>query len=183
MFDNYFTRRRIFKTSGHKWFYKEKSYDFDFFYKFTAENDLTIMSFDTHNKTYREFILDEVIIKAMFDVIDGKEITKNKLYINDKMTTPLIGKDYIEAGFTMLKKTGSSKFANVVVLAKLGDFGKDKGKSFILRRVVYNDTIVIGVDTLALPLNAVKSFIKKMESYFKTERGVVQRGIKNEKTN
>jgi hypothetical protein len=24
----------------------------------------------------------------------------------------------------------------------------------------------------------VKSFIKKMESYFKTERGVVQRGIK-----
>jgi hypothetical protein len=94
------------------------------------------------------------------------------------MTTPLIGKDYIEAGFTLLKKTGSSKFANVVVLAKLGDFGKDKGKSFILRRVVYNDTLVIGVDTLALPLNAVKSFIKKMESYFKTERGVVQRGIK-----
>lgn len=173
MFKNYFTRRRIFKTSGHRLFYSDKSFNFDFFYKFTLENDLTIMSFDTQNKTYREFILDEVIIKAMFDVIDGKEITKNKLYINDKMTTPPIGKDYIEAGFTMLKKTGNSKFANVLVLAKLGDFGKEKGKSFILRRVVYNDTIVIGVDTLALPLKAVKSFVKKMENYFKTERDLV----------
>lgn len=173
MFKNYATRKRIFKTSGHKFFYSDNTFNFDFFYKFTRDNDLTIMSFDRVNRTYREFVLDEVIIKAMFEAVDGKEITRNEIYINDKMTTPQIGKDYIEAGFTMLKKTGNSKFANVVVLVKLSDFGKDRGKSLVLRRIVYNDTIVIGVDTLALPLNAVKSFVKKMENYFKTERELV----------
>ena len=176
MFNNYFTRKRILKTSGHKWFYTDKSYNFDFFYKFTTDNDITIMSFDSHNKTYREFILDEVIIKAMFDAIDEKTITGNQIYINDKMTTPDIAKDYINSGFTLLKKTGNSKFANVVVLVKVGDFGKEKGKSFILRRIVYNETLIIGVDTMALPLNSVKSFVKKMEKYFKQERDIVQRG-------
>jgi hypothetical protein len=119
----------------------------------------------------------------MFEVIDGKDISRDYRFIQDKMPTPKIGKDYIDAGFILLKKTGNSKFANVVVLAKLGDFGKDKGKSFILRRIVYNDMLIIGLDTLALPLNAVKSFVKKMEIYFKQEREIVERGIKNEKTN
>jgi hypothetical protein len=134
------------------------------------------MSFDKTNKTYREFILDEVIIKSMFDAVDEKTIGGNEIYINDKVNTPDIAKDYINAGFTLLKKTGSSKFANVVVLVKVGDFGKEKGKSFILRRIVYNETLIIGVDTMAMPLNAVKSFVKKMEKYFKQERDIVQRG-------
>jgi hypothetical protein len=183
MLKNYFRRNRIRKTSGHTWFYNDNDYNFDFFYKFTNDNDISIMSFDTKNKTYREFILDEVIIRAMFEVSDGKQITKDERYVHDKMTTPEIAKDYINAGFTMLKKTGNSKFANVVVLAKIGDFGKDKGKAFILRRVVYNDTLIIGLDTLALPLNAVKSFVKNMEKYFKTEREIVERGITDEKVN
>jgi hypothetical protein len=178
MFKNYFTRKRIFKTSGHRWFYAEKDYDFDFFYKFTRDNDITIMSFDKNNKTYREFILDEVIIRAMFEAVDGKEISRDYRFIQDKMETPKVAKNYIDEGFTMLKKTGSSKFANVVVLAKVGDFGKDRGKAFILRRVVYNDTLVIGMDTIAMPLNAVKSFVKKMEVYFKQERDLVEKGVK-----
>jgi hypothetical protein len=177
MFKNYFNRRRILKTSGHKWFYTDKNTNFDFFYKFTKENDLTIMSFDNHNKTYREFILDEVIIKAMFEAVEGTTITHNQIYVNEKMTTPDIAKDYINAGFTLLKKTGNSKFANVAVLVKLSEFGKDKGKSLVLRRIVYNDTIIIGVDTLALPLNAVKSFVNKMENYFRTEREIADKGI------
>jgi len=94
------------------------------------------------------------------------------------MATPNIGRDYINAGFTVLKKTANSKFANVVVLVKVSDFGKEKGKSFILRRIVFNDTLVIGMDVLALPLNAVKSFVKKMEKYFKQEREIVERGTK-----
>jgi hypothetical protein len=136
------------------------------------------MSFDTVNKTYREFILDEVVIRAMFEVVDGADISRDYRFIQDKMVTPKVGKEYIDAGFTMIKKTGNSKFANVVVLVKLGDFGKEKGKSFILRRIVYNDTLTIGMDTLALPLNAVKSFVKKMEVYFKTEREIVEKGTK-----
>lgn len=183
MFKNHFLRKRIRKTSGHVWFYTDADYNFDFFYKFTSDNDISIMSFDTKNRTYREFILDEVIIRAMFEVVDGKQITKDDRYVQDKMQTPSIGKDYINAGFTMLKKTGNSKFANVVVLAKLGDFGKDRGKAFILRRIVYNDTLIIGLDTMAIPLLAVKSFIKKMEKYFKTEREIVERGTQNELQN
>jgi hypothetical protein len=136
------------------------------------------MSYDKVNGTYREFILDEVIIRAMFEATDGKDITRDYRFIQDKMITPNIAKDYIDAGFTMLKKTGNSKFANVVVLAKVGDFGKDKGKAFILRRVVYNDTLVIGLDTLALPMTAIKSFIKTMEKYFKQEREIVEKGVK-----
>lgn len=178
MFKNYTTRKRIFKTSGHTWFFTDNDYDFDFFYKFTRDNDISIMSFDRNNRTYREFILDEVIIRAMFEVIDGKDISRDYRFIQDKMPTPDIGRDYIDAGFILLKKTGNSKFANVVVLAKLGDFGKDKGKAFILRRIVYNDVLVIGLDTLALPLNAVKAFVKKMEKHFKQEREIVERGIK-----
>lgn len=173
-----FRRGRIKKVSGHTFFYEDKNYDFEFYYKFTKDNDITIMSFDKLNKTYREFILDEVIIRAMFEATDGKDITRDYRFIQDKMITPDIAKDYIDAGFTMLKKTGNSKFANVVVLAKVGDFGKDKGKAFILRRVVYNDTLIIGLDTLALPMTAVKSFIKTMEKYFKQEREIVERGIK-----
>ena len=170
--------KRIGKVSGHTFFFRDKGYDFEFYYKFTKDNDISIMSFDTNNKTYREFILDEVIIRAMFEVVDGKEISRDYRFIVDKMETPKIAKTYVDEGFTMLKKTGNSKFANVVVLAKLGDFGKDNGKSFILRRVVYNDILVIGMDTLALPLNAVKAFIKKMEIYFKQERELVEKGIK-----
>jgi hypothetical protein len=169
-------RKRFKKLSDHVFFYKDKNYDFEFYYKFTRDNDISIMSFDTTNKTYREFILDEVIIKSMFDAIDEKTIGGNEIYINDKMTTPSIAKDYINAGFTLLKKTGNSKFANVVVLVKVGDFGKEKGKSFILRRIVYNETLIIGLDTMALPLSAVKSFVKKMEKHFKQERDIVQRG-------
>jgi len=171
-------RRRINKTSNHVFFHKDKDYNFEFYYKFTKDNDLSIMSFDTVNKTYREFILDEVVIRAMFEVVDGADISRDYRFIQDKMVTPKVGKEYIDAGFTMIKKTGNSKFANVVVLVKLGDFGKEKGKSFILRRIVYNDTLTIGMDTLALPLNAVKSFVKKMEVYFKTEREIVEKGTK-----
>lgn len=177
---DYFNRKRIKKTSGHTWFYHDNSYGFDFYYKFTNENDISILSFDTKGKTYREFILDEVIIRAMFEAVDEADISSDYRFIQDKMTTPDIAKDYINAGFTMLKKTGNSKFANVVVLAKVGNFGADKvrSKSFILRRVVYNDTLIIGMDTLALPLNAIKAFVKKMENYFKTERAIVQKGTK-----
>lgn len=178
MISDMIRRRHIKKASDHVFFHKDKDYNFEFYYKFTKDNDLTIMAFDLVNKTYREFILDDVIIGSMFEAIDDKEISRNKVFINDSMTTPDIAKDYINAGFTMIKKTGNSKFANVVVLVKVGDFGKDKGKSFILRRIVYNDTLIIGVDTLALPLNAVKSFIKKMEKYFKQERTFVKRGNK-----
>ena len=178
MLKNYFTHKRIAKTSGHIWFFTDAEYDFDFFYKFTKDNDISIMSFDRNNRTYREFILDEVIVRAMFEVIDGKDISRDYRFIQDKMPTPDIGRDYIDAGFILLKKTGNSKFANVVVLAKLGDFGKDKGKSFILRRIVYNDTLIIGMDTLALPLTAVKAFVKKMEKHFKQEREIIERGIK-----
>ena len=178
MFNKIFRRGRIKKVSGHMFFHEDKNYDFEFYYKFTKDNDITIMSFDKVNGTYREFILDEVIIRAMFEANDGKDITRDYRFIQDKMITPNIAKDYLDAGFTMLKKTGNSKFANVVVLAKVGDFGKDKGKAFILRRVVYNDTLVIGLDTLALPMTAIKSFIKTMEKYFKQEREIVERGIK-----
>jgi len=176
MIKNMIRRNRIKKTSNHIFFYDDRSYNFEFYYKFTNDNDISIMSFDKTNKTYREFILDEVIIKSMFDAVDEKTIGGNEIYINDKVNTPDIAKDYINAGFTLLKKTGSSKFANVVVLVKVGDFGKEKGKSFILRRIVYNETLIIGVDTMAMPLNAVKSFVKKMEKYFKQERDIVQRG-------
>lgn len=171
-------RNRLKKVSGHEFFYADKGYDFEFYYKFTRDNDISIMAFDKINKTFREFILDEVIIRAMFEAIDGKDITRDYRFIDDKMATPNIGRDYINAGFTVLKKTANSKFANVVVLVKVSDFGKEKGKSFILRRIVFNDTLVIGMDVLALPLNAVKSFVKKMEKYFKQEREIVERGTK-----
>ena len=174
-----FRRGRIKKVSGHIFFYEDKNYDFEFYYKFTKDNDLTIMAYDVNNGTYREFILDDVIVRSMFEAVDGKEITRDHRFINDKMDTPSVAKDYIEAGFTMIKKTGDSRFANVAVLVKLGDFGKDKpNKSFILRRVVYNQTLVIGLDTLALPLNAVKSFVKKMEKMFKAEREITAKGEK-----
>lgn len=174
------TRKRIKKTSGHLWFFHEKSHNFDYFYKFTGDYDLSIMSFDIVNKTYREFILDEVIIRAMFEAVDGAEISRDYRYIKDKMVTPNVAKEYIDAGFTMIKKTGNSKFANVVILAKVGEFGnsKDRSKALILRRVVYNSTLTIGVDTIALPLDAVKEFIKRMEKHFKTERAIVERGTK-----
>jgi hypothetical protein len=178
MIKDYIRRKRIKKTSQHIFFHKDKDYSFEFYYKFTKSGDITIMSFDVENQTYREFILDEVIVRSMFEAIDEKEISRDYRFIQDKMPTPDIARDYIDEGFTMIKKTGRSKFLNVVVLVKVGDFGKDNGKSFILRRVVYNEKIVIGVDTLALPLNAVKSFIKKMEKYFKQERELVERGTK-----
>jgi hypothetical protein len=167
-------RGRIKRVSGHKLFHKDKSYGFEFYYKFTNDNDLTIMAFDAQNKTYREFILDDVIVSAMFKVVDGSKLKTDDKFAVDKMSVPTIVADYVTAGFTVLKKTGTSKFANVVVLAKMGDFGKDKSKALVLRRVVYNDTLVIGLDTLALPLNAVNAFVKTMEVYFKTERGLVK---------
>lgn len=171
--NNILRRGRIKRVSGHKLFYKDKSYGFEFYYKFTNDNDLTIMAFDAQNKTYREFILDDVIVSAMFKVADNAKLKTDDKFSVDTMKVPTIVADYVNAGFTVLKKTGTSKFANVVVLAKIGDFGKDKSKALILRRVVYNDTLVIGLDTLALPLNAVKAFVKTMEVFFKTERGLV----------
>ena len=171
--NNTLTNWFIKKTSGHRLFYKDKSsgLSFNFYYKFTKDNDLSILSFDRFNRTYREFIIDDAIVKAMFDVDAGIDLVATSSLVDKKSELPSVAEDYVKAGFTVLKKTGRSKFANVVVLGKLADFGtgKTKSKSLVLRRVVYNDVITIGMDTIALPLNAVKAFVKSMGRYFKDE--------------
>lgn len=171
--NNTLTNWFIKKTSGHRLFYKDVTdgLNFSFYYKFTKDNDLSIMSFDRSAKTYREFIIDDVIVKAMFDVVAGLELSTSSLVVDKKGALPAVAEEYVKAGFTVLKKTGRSKFANVVVLGKSADFGtgKTKSKSLVLRRVVYNDVLTIGIDTLALPLNAVKAFVKTMTKYFKDE--------------
>jgi hypothetical protein len=175
---NLIRRSRIRRVSQHRLFHTDKSYGFEFYYKFTKDNDLTIMAFDIVNKTYREFILDDALVSAMFQVSDGNPLKANATYVKDKITPPTMVDDYVKAGFTILKTKGASKFANVVVLAKLGDFGKDRSKALILRRVVYNETLIIGLDTLALPLNAVKAFVKTMEIYFKKEKEFTTNSLK-----
>lgn len=180
--NNTLTNWFIKKTSGHRFFYKDVTdgLNFSFYYKFSKDNDLSILSFDRSNRTYREFIIDDAIVKAMFDVKAGVDLTSNSAIVDTKTSIPSIATEYVKSGFTILKKTGRSKFANVIVLGKLADFGsgKTKSKSLVLRRVVYNDVITIGLDTLALPLNAVNAFVNKIEKQFSRENKLTQKGIK-----
>jgi hypothetical protein len=175
-FKDWSRRRRISKTSKHVFFYNDKDTKFDFFYHFTPTNDVSIMSFDITNTTYREFILDDEVVHAMFEVVKGKKITPHVPKSGEPAMLS-IAKDYINSGFSLIKKTSRSKFANVNVLVKLGDFSKDK-KSFILRRIVFNETLVIGMDTLAIPLDGVKAFVEKITKMFKQENKLVKRSVK-----
>jgi hypothetical protein len=176
MFRDWVRRNRIKKTSKHVFFYHDKETKFDFFYHFTPTNDVSIMSYDIVNTTYREFVLDDEVVGAMFQAVKGNEITA---YIPKSGEPAMINiaKDYVKSGFTLIKKTIRSKFANVNVLVKLSEFSKDK-KSFILRRIVFNETLVIGMDTLALPLDGVKAFVEKITKMFNKENKLVKRSVK-----
>ena len=182
---DYFRRNRIKKTSGHLWFYHDKTTNFDFFYHFTPTNDVSIMSYDIVNRTYREFVLDDEIVRSMFEVLKGKEITPHTIKSGEPAMLD-IAKDYINAGFTLIKKSNRSKFANINVLVKLTNFEKENAKSkqaLILRRIVFNDTLVIGMDTLAIPLDGIKAFISKIEKEFVDENKLYQRSIKENAIN
>ena len=175
-FKDWIRHRRILKTSKHVFFYNDKDTKFDFFYHFTPTNDVSIMSYDIVNTTYREFVLDDEVVGAMFQAVKGDEISA---YIPKSGEPAMISiaKDYIKSGFTLIKKTSRSMFANVNVLVKLSDFSKDK-KSFILRRIVFNETLVIGMDTLALPLDGVKAFVEKITKMFSQENKLINRSVK-----
>lgn len=178
MLKNLIRRNRIKKTSKHVFFYHDKDTKFDFFYHFTPTNDVSIMSYDIVNMTYREFVLDDEVVRAMFQAVKGDELTG---HIPKSGEPAMLGiaRDYVNAGFTLIKKTNRSKFANVNVLARVSEFGKDKGKAFVLRRIVFNETLVIGMDTLAIPLNGVKSFADKITKLFAQENKLLKRSKKN----
>lgn len=181
MLKDYFRRRRIKKTSKHQWFYYDRNTKFDFFYHFTPTNDVSIMSYDIVNGTYREFIMDDEVLRSMVQAAKGDEIIGH----TPKSGEPAmlgIARDYVNAGFKLIKKTSRSKFANVNVLVKVGEFSKEKGKkenAFILRRIVFNDTLVIGMDTLALPMNGVQAFVDKLSKLFVNENKLYQRSKQN----
>jgi hypothetical protein len=136
------------------------------------------MSYDVVNMTYREFVLDDEIVRSMFEATKDEPLTSYRSSSGEPAMLN-ITKDYVNAGFTLIKKTNRSKFANVNVLAKVGSFSKEKKKAFILRRIVFNETLVIGMDTLAIPIDGVNAFIKKISKAFKEEYKLYQRSNKN----
>lgn len=165
-----FRRLKQKRISGHRFIYHDKQTNYDFFFKVNKLYDISILAFGIDYGTYREFVIDYPIMKAIYFSAKHPEVELNKVaddvFINSEVGTTQIIADYISEGFTLLAMNGDNRLANVATLAQVMSLGTGC-KTLVARRVVYKkDGLVLGIDTLALPLEASMAIVNQYNKTF-----------------
>lgn len=155
--------KKLFKKlSGHKLFHSSKDGDleYDFYYKFTANMDLSIVAFDKVDKTFREVHLDFEGTKAMMEFGSDRKIA----YIESaKHSAPRVITDYM-----------SARKANILKLAERHGFKSyllgylaHENTYLTLTRINFHKNVLIGMDTLVLPKEGCKAILDVLDKEFK----------------
>ena len=164
MFKNY----RMKKLTGHKPFYHDDKMNFTFYMKMTEFYDLSVIAYDNRTQNVRQFMVDYASLKAMYDFADGKAIRPVTKLI-EKQPFPSVLRNYLEKDQMLLIRSVQSKIASNAVVVQTHKFGVEKEDAISFKRVSWAmpNRSVIGIDTLALPLNGVKEFLRRVQKLFK----------------
>jgi len=159
------------KLIGHKKFYDDKETGFSFYSRMTPFYDISIVVYNKKDQVIRQFMVDFGALKAMHDFVDGRAIKPVDRLLMLKDNVPTLVHRYVEKeGMTIIRSV-NSKFVNSAVVAKISNYGKEKDMNAIfLKRIAWQtDTkSVLGIDTLAIPLEGVKRFVKVVKKMFKS---------------
>lgn len=168
-------RARLLKKFDKEFIWKDKDSAVEFYLGRTEFSDFTLTMYDTNNGTFREFLIDFHTLRSIFFFGQyGKVVGFEELIDRDNLI-PLV-KEYEEKHeFTILKAPKGSLFG-AATLGKVGKYKIDKEDTeesekevLQLKRVAYvpfQDNMVLGIDTCAIPRAMVDPLIDKVEKHF-----------------
>ena len=165
MFKNWYMK----KLTGHKHFYTDKDTGFSFYGKLGEFFDISIIIYNHTSKTIRQYMVDYASLFAISNLVEGEPITPISHMLQLK-TVPALVKNYVEKQHMHLIRTVNSKIIKTAVVAKLNIYGEgtDTHQAISFKRIAWAGTKnVIGIDTLALPEEGARKFMKFIKKLFK----------------
>lgn len=165
MFKNWYMK----KLTGHKHFYTDKDTGFSFYGKLGEFFDISIIIYNHTSKTIRQYMVDYASLFAINNLVEGEPITPLSHMLQLK-TVPAVVRHYVDREHMHLIRTVNSKIVKSAVVAKIGIYGEgtDTMQAISFKRIAWAGTKnIIGIDTLALPLEGAKAFTKFIKKLFK----------------
>ena len=169
-----FRKHRIKKLYNAKHFYTDKEKRFEFYYRKNWMDQFDVTVFDIKNKTNRWFMITPPIFYAMIALArkDEKNILVFKNNIKRGAKSKLVNEFIHNHHYTLIAHN-VGKYAGESIVGKLGEFGKEENREgvLLLKRVATvpaKDNIVLGMDTIELPIPGVKILVEDIANrYFK----------------
>lgn len=157
------------KLMGHKLFYTDKETGFSFYARLTDFYDISILAYNKRDQVVRQFIADFGSVAAMHQFVNDKPLTAIDRLIQLKSNLPAIVNKYIEKEKMVLIRSVKSKFTSSAVVASLKAFGEKRTPAIFLKRIAWTpkNKSILGIDTLAMPYEAVIKFTVYMKKLFK----------------
>lgn len=157
------------KLTGHKHFYTDKETGFSFYGKLGAFFDISIIIYNHDTKTIRQYLVDYASLFAINNLVEGEPITPISKMLQLK-TVPAVVRQYVDKQHMHLIRTTNSKIVKTAVVAKINIFGEgtDTNQAIAFKRIAWAGTKnVIAIDTLALPEEGARKFMKFIKKLFK----------------
>lgn len=157
------------KLIGHKLFYTDKETGFSFYARLTEFFDISIISYNKRDQVIRQFMADFGSVAAMHQFVNDKPLTAIDRLVQLKSNLPAVVNKYIEKENMVLIRSVKSRLINSAVVASLKAFGENKTPAIFLKRVAWTpkNKSILGIDTLAMPFEAVEKFTVYMKKLFK----------------
>ena len=165
MFTNYLMK----KLTGHKHFYTDKETGFAFYGKLGEFYDISIIIYNHESKSIRQYMVDYASLFAINNLVEGEPITPLSHMLQLK-TVPAVVRHYVDREHMHLIRTVNSKIVKSAVVAKINIYGEgtDTSQAISFKRIAWAGTKnVIAIDTLALPAEGAKKFMKFIKKLFK----------------
>ena len=165
MFTNYLMK----KLTGHKHFYTDKETGFAFYGKLGEFYDISIIIYNHESKSIRQYMVDYASLFAINNLVEGEPITPLSHMLQLK-TIPAVVRHYVDREHMHLIRTVNSKIVKSAVVAKINIYGEgtDTNQAISFKRIAWSGTKnVIAIDTLALPAEGAKKFMKFIKKLFK----------------
>ena len=114
-------------------------------------------------------MVDYASLFAISNLVEGEPITPIAKMLQLK-TVPAVVRHYVDREHMHLIRTVNSKIVKTAVVAKINIYGEDLDtkQAISFKRIAWAGTKnVIGIDTLALPADGAKKFMKFIKKLFK----------------
>ena len=155
-------------------FYTDKEKRFEFYYRKNWMDQFDVTVYDIKNKTNRWFMVTPPIFYAMIALarVNEKKILVFANNIRKGAKSKLVNEFIHNHHYTLIAHN-VGKYAGESIVGKLGAFGKEENREgvLLLKRVATvpaKDNIVLGMDTIELPIPAIKILVEEIASrYFK----------------
>ena len=164
-----FTNWLMKKLTDHKHFYTDKETGFSFYGKLDEFYDISIIIYNRNSQTIRQYMVDYASLFALNNMVEGEPIRPLAKMLQLK-TVPAVVKHYTEREGMHLIRTINSKILKSAVVAKINTYGEDLdiNRAISFKRIAWSGTKnVIGIDTLALPEEGARRFMKFVKKLFK----------------